>query len=63
MNNTDRNDASRPVNIWRWPLILGVASAVGLLSALIGDDAYDVLSWCLLALPLIMIVRAMRSAE
>ena len=62
MNNTDRNE-SRPVNIWRWPLILGIASAVGLLSALIGDDVYDVLSWCLLALPLIMIVRAMRSAQ
>ncbi|GGI55178.1 hypothetical protein [Oxalicibacterium solurbis] len=63
MNNTDRNDASRPISIWRWPLILGIASAVGLLSALIGDDVYDVLSWCLLALPLIMIVRAMRSAQ
>lgn len=63
MNKANRNEESRPISIWRWPLILGVASAVGLISALIGDDAYDVLSWCLLALPLIMIVRAMRSAQ
>lgn len=63
MSKVDKNGASRPVSIWRWPTILGVASAVGLLSALIGDDAYDVLSWCLLALPLAVILRAIRSAR
>ncbi|HWT70910.1 MAG TPA: hypothetical protein VN361_01855 [Oxalicibacterium sp.] len=56
---TRRND----IRIWRWPLILGVASLAGLISALVGDDAYDILSWCLLALPLIAIVRALRAAE
>lgn len=59
-----RNETPRKeINIWRWPLLLGVASAIGLVSALIGDGAYDVLSWCLLALPLAAIVRAIRGAE
>lgn len=47
-------------NIWRWPLVLGVMSAVGLICALIGDGAYDILSWCFLSWPLIVIARAMR---
>lgn len=58
------NEASRKkINMWRWPIVLGIASGVGLVSALVGDDAYDVLSWCLLVLPLLAIVRAIRKAE
>jgi hypothetical protein len=51
------------INMWRWPIALGVTSGVGLVSALIGDGAYDVLSWCLLALPLMAVVRSIRSAQ
>lgn len=55
--------SSKEIKMWRWPIWLGIASAIGLVSALIGDDAYDVLSWCLLALPLIAIACAIRAAK
>jgi hypothetical protein len=34
--------------IFRWPLLVAVVSAVGLLSALLGDGWADALSWILL---------------
>jgi hypothetical protein len=37
--------------VWKWPLILGVATACGLLSALIGDGVWDGLSWLALGAP------------
>lgn len=37
---------------WLAPLVLGVASAVGLVSALVGDGAWDALSWVGLGLPI-----------
>lgn len=37
--------------IWRLPLVLGLASAAGLTAALIGDGAWDAASWALLGLP------------
>ena len=37
--------------MWRWPIVLGVASAVGLLSALLGDAVWDALSWVGLGAP------------
>lgn len=37
--------------IFRWPLLIGVASIVGLVSALVGDGAWDVLSWATLGIP------------
>ena len=36
---------------WRWPIVLGVATAVGLLSALLGDAGWDTLSWFGLGAP------------
>ena len=36
---------------FKWPGVLGVLTAGGLLSALVGDGAWDALSWMLLALP------------
>ncbi|AXM95359.1 hypothetical protein ACU5P1_15555 [Pseudomonas plecoglossicida] len=41
--------------IFRWPLLIGLLAALGLLSALLGDGLYDVVSWLALGLPLIVI--------
>ncbi|MGE0802561.1 MAG: hypothetical protein AB7G13_18890 [Lautropia sp.] len=37
--------------IFRWPLLLGALSIVGLVSALIGDGVWDGLSWAALGIP------------
>jgi hypothetical protein len=39
-------------DIFRWPLLLGVLTAIGLASALFGDGSWDALSWIVLAIPL-----------
>lgn len=41
--------------IFRWPLALALLSLFGLLSALIGDEAYDLLSWLTLGMPLLLV--------
>ena len=41
--------------IFRWPLALALLSLFGLLSALIGDEAYDLLSWLTLGVPLLLV--------
>jgi hypothetical protein len=41
--------------IFRWPLVLGVLSLFGLLSALVGDEVYDLLSWLSLGIPLVLL--------
>lgn len=38
------------------PLVLAVASVIGLISALVGDDIWDVLSWLTLAVPVAVIL-------
>lgn len=47
--------------IFRWPLCIGIASLVGLLSALVGDGLYDALSWLLLGGLLVLICRQLLS--
>jgi hypothetical protein len=42
--------------IFRWPIALAVLSTFGLLSALLGDGVFDVLSWISLGVPLLLIV-------
>ncbi|MCJ1878063.1 hypothetical protein [Pseudomonas nitroreducens] len=42
--------------IFRWPLARAVLSTFGLLSALLGDGVFDVLSWISLGVPLLLIV-------
>jgi hypothetical protein len=37
--------------IFLWPMILGVMTVVGLVSALVADGAWDVLSWLMLLVP------------
>ena len=46
--------------VFRWPLLIGVASAIGLVSALVADGVWDALSWALLALPLVGIWYSVR---
>jgi len=46
--------------IFRWPLAIGAASAAGLLAALLGDGAWDALSWLLLAWPVGWCLRGLR---
>ncbi|WP_137973567.1 hypothetical protein [Pseudomonas sp. F(2018)] len=41
--------------IFRWPLALAVLSLFGLLSALVGDEVYDLLSWLSLGIPLVLL--------
>ena len=38
------------------PLAIAVLSTVGLISALVGDDIWDVLSWLTLAIPVAVIL-------
>lgn len=37
--------------VWGIPIVIGIASTVGLLSALTGDGFYDLLSWATLGFP------------
>ena len=47
------------LRIFAWPLLLAVLSGLGLTLALIGDGAWDVGSWLLLAAPIAAIAWAM----
>lgn len=40
--------------VWRWPILIGVATMLGLLAALIGDGIWDWLSALLLAIPVLL---------
>jgi hypothetical protein len=43
--------------IWGIPIVIGVASMVGLVSALLGNGVWDVLSWVALSWPVAVILR------
>jgi hypothetical protein len=56
-----RRAHQRPARrLWRWPLATGAGSAIGLASALVGDGAYDALSWMLLSVPIVVTLVALR---
>ncbi len=40
--------------MWGPPILIGVITAVGLISALLGDDIWDHLSACALAVPVVV---------
>jgi len=42
------------IRTWGWPLFLAVLSGAGLVSALVGDGAWDAASWVALAVPLVV---------
>lgn len=46
--------------IFRWPLLMALANAVGLVAALMGDGWYDFISWATLGLTLIVIAICWR---
>lgn len=46
--------------IFRWPLLMALANAIGLVAALVGDGWYDLVSWATLGLTLVVIVAALR---
>jgi hypothetical protein len=37
--------------VFFWPLLIGIPSTLGLLSALLGDGIWDAASWALLIIP------------
>jgi hypothetical protein len=43
--------------IFRIPVLLALLSFIGLVSALLADGVWDVVSWCALGIPLILIAR------
>lgn len=52
---------SHPLSAWevfRVPLVLGLLTGVGLVSALVGDGAWDVLSWVTILAPMAVVARA-----
>lgn len=46
--------------IFRAPLIVGIVSLVGLISALVGDGAWDAASWVALSPPLLLCLYYLR---
>lgn len=46
--------------IFRWPSVIATTSLIGLLSALIGDGAWDRLSWAMLTPPVVISLLATR---
>jgi hypothetical protein len=47
--------SNRLYRLWLWPLTLVAVTVAGLISALLGDGVWDVLSWVLLSIPLIVL--------
>lgn len=55
------DEAQTAAEIFRVPLLLGLATAVGLVSALVGDGVWDALSWLALAAPAAAVAWAWRA--
>lgn len=46
--------------VFRWPMLIGAVSVVGLISALVGDGWYDMLSWAALGGTVAVMIAAWR---
>lgn len=57
MNRSTRPGGSNFIHVFGKPIILAVLSAFGLVSALLGDGVWDVLSWITLWFIVAVIVR------
>jgi hypothetical protein len=44
------------LQVFAIPVVLGVLSAIGLIAALLGDDAWDYVSWLALGVPCAVMV-------
>ena len=57
-----RRGVSRQGNwgVFRWPMLIGAVSVVGLISALVGDGWYDMLSWAALGGTVVVMIAAWR---
>jgi Na+-translocating ferredoxin:NAD+ oxidoreductase RnfE subunit len=54
--NYGKNNARQSVpRIFTVPVALGIVSAIGLVSALVGDNAWDVIGWLGLGIPLVVV--------
>jgi len=42
--------------LWGIPIIIGICSAIGLVSALTGDGFFDLISWLSLGLPIALTI-------
>jgi len=49
--------------IFMIPALIAVLSAFGLVSALVGDDLWDLASWLTLALPIAVVLWCMRPRQ
>jgi hypothetical protein len=51
----ERRERQSLWRVFRWPVLLGVLSLVGLVSALLGDGLWDALSWLTLFVPVAVV--------
>jgi hypothetical protein len=49
--------------VWLWPIGIALLSAAGLVSALLGDGAWDAASWVALAPPILLSGMAWRRSR
>lgn len=49
--------------LWGIPLLMGILTIIGLLSALLGDGFWDMLSWCLLGSVVVLVIFYIARAE
>jgi hypothetical protein len=56
-----RTNTSRSLRVvFAVPALLAVATAIGLVSALVGDGIWDLVSWMLLGIPVALAIWFMR---
>jgi hypothetical protein len=55
---TQRKGGQGAWRIFRWPLVMAIANAIGLIAALVGNGWYDFLSWATLGGTIVVMVAA-----
>jgi hypothetical protein len=48
------------IRVWATPIVLGVLTSFGLISALVSDDAGDVLAWLTVGAPVAVVLWCLR---
>jgi len=48
------------IRIFTWPLVIALASLIGLVSALVGDGLFDIVSWILLGGVIMLLAERLR---